>query len=47
MFNLIYAGVNCLVNQNNPIRVAHIMGKMVTGGVVSVVMIYYKNINRE
>ena len=32
--------------KNQPIRVAHIMGKMGGGGVESVVMNYYKNINR-
>lgn len=31
---------------NQPIRVAHIMGKMVSGGVESVVMNYYRNINK-
>lgn len=30
-----------------PIRVAHIMGKMMSGGVESVVMNYYRHINRE
>lgn len=31
---------------NKPIRIAHIMGKMVGGGVESVVMNYYKNIDK-
>ena len=30
-----------------PIRVAHVMGKMVRGGVESVVMNYYRNIDRR
>lgn len=30
-----------------PIRVAHIMGKMVGGGVESTVMNYYENIDRK
>ena len=29
------------------IRIAHIMGKMVSGGVESVVINYYKNIDKE
>lgn len=33
--------------KQHPIRIAHIMGKMIGGGVESVVMNYYKNINRE
>ena len=32
---------------NQPIRVAHIMGKMVSGGVESVVMNYYRNIDKR
>lgn len=32
---------------NKPIRVAHVMGKMISGGVESVVMNYYKNINKD
>ncbi len=32
---------------NKPIRVAHVMGKMVSGGVESVVMNYYKNIDKD
>ena len=32
---------------NKPIRVAHIMGKMVSGGVESVVMNYYRNIDKK
>lgn len=32
---------------NQPIRVAHVMGKMVSGGVESVVMNYYRNIDKR
>lgn len=32
---------------NQPIRIAHIMGKMVSGGVESVVMNYYRNIDKD
>ena len=32
---------------SEPIRVAHIMGKMISGGVESVVMNYYKNIDKD
>ncbi len=32
---------------NKPIRVAHVMGKMLGGGVESVVMNYYRHIDRE
>lgn len=32
---------------NQPIRIAHIMGKMVSGGVESVVMNYYRNIDKN
>jgi len=32
---------------NEPIRVAHIMGKMLGGGVEAMVMNYYRHINRE
>lgn len=34
-------------NQEQPIRVAQIMGKHVTGGIKSVIMNYYENIDRE
>lgn len=34
------------IKQDKPIRVAHIMGKMIGGGVESVVMNYYRNIDR-
>lgn len=33
-------------NKKLPIRIAHIMGKMVNGGVESVIMNYYRNIDR-
>lgn len=32
---------------SEPIRVAHVMGKMISGGVESVVMNYYRNINKD
>ena len=32
---------------SEPIRVAHIMGKMMSGGVESVVMNYYRNIDKK
>lgn len=32
---------------SEPIRVAHIMGKMISGGVESVVMNYYRNIDKD
>lgn len=35
------------MKQEYPIRIAHIMGKMVGGGVESVVMNYYRNIDKE
>lgn len=34
-------------SQEQPIRVAQIMGKHVTGGIKSVIMNYYENIDRE
>jgi len=33
--------------QNSPLRVAHVVGKMVGGGVESVVMNYYRHIDRD
>jgi glycosyltransferase EpsF len=36
-----------LIDTNKPLRIAHIMGKMMSGGVESVVMNYYRHINRE
>ncbi|RNC29196.1 MAG: putative glycosyltransferase EpsF [Candidatus Dichloromethanomonas elyunquensis] len=34
-------------NRDRPVRVAQIMGKHVTGGIKSVIMNYYKNIDRD
>ena len=35
------------MEKKEPIRVAHIMGKMIGGGVETIVMNYYKNINHS
>ena len=34
-------------SKEEPIRIAHVVGKMIGGGVESVVLNYYKNINRK
>ena len=32
---------------NQPIRVAHVMGKMMSGGVESIIMNYYRHIDKD
>jgi glycosyltransferase EpsF len=39
--------VNSEIASREPLRVAHVVGKMLGGGVESVVMNYYRNIDRE